>query len=234
MNSYVGEGHCRANRPVPESDDGPGELGEIEAHLGDGGAADGDGDSMPAGFARVGLPGRMILGVCLAVVVPIRRCRRSVIVRGRPVVVIRVIVPEVLVDVQGRRRRRRQDQGRSKQGCDEPTHGQQCTTPCRPPWKDENARRSVPDRAPAPPVKLPSGNRELPGRVGEHIPKSHRPWQGRSAYCAGEGHPSGAGDGLIAGERSGSGGSETVRRWPNALKQVACRSRVNEPCGDAS
>ena len=71
-------------------------------HLGDGGAADGDGDSMSTRFARVGLPGRMILIVCVTVMVPIG-CWGIVIVRGRPVVVIWVIVPDVLVDVQRRR-----------------------------------------------------------------------------------------------------------------------------------
>jgi hypothetical protein len=54
---------------------------------------------MSTGLARVGLPGRMILIVCVTVMVPISCCWVIVIVRGRPVVVIWMIVPDVFVDV---------------------------------------------------------------------------------------------------------------------------------------
>jgi len=57
---------------------------------------------MSTGFARVGLPGRSIRIVCVTLMLPISWCRVVVLVRGRPVVVIWVIVPDVLVDVQRR------------------------------------------------------------------------------------------------------------------------------------
>jgi hypothetical protein len=84
---------------------------------------------MSTGFARVGLPRRMILIVCLTVMVPISCRRVIVVVRGRPVVVIWVIVSEVFVDVQRRRHGRRHDQGLSKQECDEPAHGSSVLRP---------------------------------------------------------------------------------------------------------
>jgi hypothetical protein len=65
----------------------------------------------------------MILIVCVTVMVPVCCCGLIVIVRGRTVVVIRVIMPDVFVDVQGRRHGRRHDQGLNKQECDEPAHG---------------------------------------------------------------------------------------------------------------
>jgi len=52
-----------------------------------------------------------------------------VLVRRRPVVVIRVIVPHVLVDVQRRRRGRRHDKGLSKQECDQSAHGSSVLRP---------------------------------------------------------------------------------------------------------
>ena len=58
---------------------------------------------MSTGFARVGLPSRMIIIVCVTVMVRINCCWVIVIVRGRPVVVIWVIMPDVLVNVQRRR-----------------------------------------------------------------------------------------------------------------------------------
>ena len=61
--------------------------------------------------------------------VPISCCWVIVIVRGRPVVVIGVIVPDVFVDVQRRRHGRRHDQGVSKQECDEPAHGSSVLRP---------------------------------------------------------------------------------------------------------
>jgi hypothetical protein len=52
-----------------------------------------------------------------------------VIVRSRPVVVIWVIVPDVFMDVQRRRRGRRHDQGLSEQECDQPAHGSSVLRP---------------------------------------------------------------------------------------------------------
>jgi hypothetical protein len=59
---------------------------------------------------------------CVSVMVPISYCRMIVIVRGRPVVVIRVIVPDVLVDVLKRRHGRRHGQGLNQHECDESAH----------------------------------------------------------------------------------------------------------------
>ena len=53
----------------------------------------------------------------------IRCCWMIVIVRRRPMVVIRVIVPAVLVDVQRRRHGRRDDQGLNEHECHDPAHG---------------------------------------------------------------------------------------------------------------
>jgi hypothetical protein len=86
---------------------------------------------MSTWLAQVGLPNRMILIVLVTVMVPISLCCVIVIVRGRPVVVIGVIVPDVFVDVQRRRRGRRHDQGLSKQECDEPAHE---SSVLRPAW----------------------------------------------------------------------------------------------------
>ena len=84
---------------------------------------------MSTGFARVGLPSRMILIVCVTVGVPISCRWVIVIVRGRSVVVIWVIVSDVFVDVQRRRHGGRYDQGLSKQECDEPAHGSSVLRP---------------------------------------------------------------------------------------------------------
>jgi hypothetical protein len=78
---------------------------------------------MPTGFARVGLPRRMIVIACLTVMVAIGCGWVIVIVRGRPVMVIGVIVADVFVDVQSGRHGRGRDQRLSKQDCDEPAHG---------------------------------------------------------------------------------------------------------------
>ena len=86
-------------------------------------------DRVSTRLARVGLPGRMVLIACVSVMVPISCCWMIVIVRGRPVVVIRVIVPDVLVDVQRRRHGRRHDQGLNKHECDEPAHGSSLLRP---------------------------------------------------------------------------------------------------------
>jgi hypothetical protein len=64
--------------------------------------------------------------LCLvAVVVGDYRC--MVVMRGRAVMVLRMIVPEILVHMQRRPRGRRDDQGRNKGACDEATHRGQST-----------------------------------------------------------------------------------------------------------
>jgi hypothetical protein len=77
---------------------------------------------MSTGLTRVGLPSRVIVITCVRVMVPISYCWMIVIVRGRPVVVIWVVVPHVLVDVQRRRHGRRHGQGLNQHDCDESAH----------------------------------------------------------------------------------------------------------------
>ena len=62
-----------------------------------------------------------------------------VIVSRRPVVVIRVIVPDVLVDVQRRRHGRRHGQGLNEHECDEPAHEDSLLRPAPLPLKGEKA-----------------------------------------------------------------------------------------------
>lgn len=86
---------------------------------------------MSAWFARVGLPRRMSLIVCVTVVVPISCCWVIVIVCGRAVVVIRVVVTDVFVDVQRRRRGGRHNQTLSEKECDQAAHGSSVLRPAR-------------------------------------------------------------------------------------------------------
>ena len=86
---------------------------------------------MSAWFARVGLPGGMSLVVRVTMMVPISCCWVIVIVRGRAVVVIRVIVPDVFVDVQRRRRGGRHNQTLSEKKCDQAAHGSSVLRPAR-------------------------------------------------------------------------------------------------------
>ena len=131
MNSYVGKRHRGLNGSAGDRERGRRQLGKSDVHLRYGGAADADGDRMSTGFARVCLPSRMILIVCVTVMVIISCCRIVVIVRSRPVVVIWVIVSDVFVDVQRRRHGRRCEQELSEQECDQPAHGSSVLRPCR-------------------------------------------------------------------------------------------------------
>jgi hypothetical protein len=73
----------------------------------------------------------MSLIVCVTMMVPISCCWVIVIVCGRAVVVIRVIVPDVLVDVQRRRRGGRHNQTLSEKECDQAAHGSSVLRPAR-------------------------------------------------------------------------------------------------------
>ena len=64
-----------------------------------------------------------------SVMVPIGDCRVIVIVCRRPVVVTRVVVLNVLVDVQRRRHGRRDDQGLHEHECHDPAHGKSLLRP---------------------------------------------------------------------------------------------------------
>ena len=129
VNSYVSEGRRRTNRGARGRERRPGQLGKIDVRLRNASAAHTDTDRMSTRLARVGLPGRMVI-TCERVMIPISRCRMIVIVRRRAVVVIRVIVPCVLVDVQRRGHGRRHGQGLHKHECDESAHEKQSTTAC--------------------------------------------------------------------------------------------------------
>ncbi len=96
--------------------------------LQDASAAYAYGDRVSTGLARVGLPSRMVPIACIRVMVRISGCYIIVIVSRRSVVVIRVIVPRVLVDVQRRGHGRRRNHGLNKHESDEPAHGGQSTT----------------------------------------------------------------------------------------------------------
>ena len=129
MHSHVGETDRGPNWCARDGDRRPGQFGKINVRLRNASAGHTDTDRVSAGLARVGLPGRMILIVCVTVMVPVSCCQVIVIVRGWTVVVIRVIMPEVFVDVQGRRHGRRHDQGLNKKECDEPAHGRSVLRP---------------------------------------------------------------------------------------------------------
>jgi hypothetical protein len=129
VNSYVSEGHRGPNWGAGDRERGPGKLDKIDVRLKDASAADGYRDRVSTGLARVGLPSRVIVITCVRVMVPISYCWMIVIVCRRAVMVIRVIVPDVFVDVQRRRHGRRHDQDLSKQDCDEPAHGKSLLRP---------------------------------------------------------------------------------------------------------
>ncbi len=84
---------------------------------------------MSTGLTWVGLPSRVIVITCVAVMVLVSHCWAIVIVGRRAVVVIRVIVACVLVNVQRRRQGRRGDQGLNEHGCDEAAHGKSLLRP---------------------------------------------------------------------------------------------------------
>ncbi len=63
-------------------------------------AAQADAYRVPPGIAGLGLNGRGVILVRYGMVIASRFCRMLVVVRGRPVVVVRMIVAEVLVHVQ--------------------------------------------------------------------------------------------------------------------------------------
>ena len=102
VDSYVSERDRGPNWRARDGDRRPGQLGKINVRLRNAGADHAETDRVSTRLARVGLPGRIVL-TCKRVMVPISGCWTIVIVRRRAVVVIRVIVPEVFVDVHGRR-----------------------------------------------------------------------------------------------------------------------------------
>ena len=64
------------------------------------------------------------MALCLVVVVVVVRYRcMMVLMQGWAVMVLGMIVPQILVHMEGRPRGRRDDQGLNKRACDEATHG---------------------------------------------------------------------------------------------------------------
>jgi hypothetical protein len=65
--------------------------------------------------------------LCLVVVVVVGYRCMVVLMRGWAVMMLRMIVPEILVHMEGRPRGRRDDQGLNKRACDEARHRVQST-----------------------------------------------------------------------------------------------------------
>jgi hypothetical protein len=128
VDSDVGERDCGPNWGARERDRRTGPLGKINVRLRNAGAGHTDTDRVSTRLARGGLPGRMALS-SNSVMVPISCGWMIVIVRRRAMVVIRVIVPEVFVDVQGRRHGRRDDDGLNEHECHDPAHGKSLLRP---------------------------------------------------------------------------------------------------------
>ena len=128
VDSYVGERDSGPNWGARDGDRRPRQLGKITVRLRHARTVHADTDRVSARAARVGLPGRMVL-TCESVMVPISYCWMIVIVRGRPVVVLWVVVPDVFVDVKRRRHGRRDDQGLNEHECHDPAHGNSLLRP---------------------------------------------------------------------------------------------------------
>ena len=120
MNAYVRDGYREPNDGARSVADRSRQLGELDMDLRHVRAAHGDTDNVPTGAARFGFDGRT---VCDGVMIPINNCRMTVIVHGRPVVVLGMIVVGVDVDVQRRAHRRRYEQAAREHGYDESAHG---------------------------------------------------------------------------------------------------------------
>jgi hypothetical protein len=122
VNAYVGERNRGPDWGARKCDRRPRQLCKINVGLRNASAGHADTDRVSARPARVGMPRRRILNR-KRVMVSISCCWMIVIVGGRAMVVIRVIVPAVLVDVQRRRHGRRNDQGLNEHECHDPAHG---------------------------------------------------------------------------------------------------------------
>ena len=120
VDAYICDWRSRANRGDGCDDRRSGNFGNFDVDLRNVSAAERDRDGMAAGIARAGFHRRVIFVAILTVV--IRQFKRLMLVRGRTVVVFRMIVPEVLVDMQRRHRGRRYDQGLHQDECDESAH----------------------------------------------------------------------------------------------------------------
>ena len=97
VDSYVCERDGVMNGDARGGDSRPGQLGKIDVRLRNASAADAHTDRVSTRVARVGLPFRVVV-TRDSVMVEISYC--WMIVDGWCVVVIGVIVPDVLVDVQ--------------------------------------------------------------------------------------------------------------------------------------
>ena len=121
MDAYVCDGGRRANRSDGCDNCRSGKFRNFRVNLRNVSAAERDGNGMTTWVARLGFHRRVVFVAALHVV--IRQGKMVMLVRGRTVVVFRMIVLEVLVDVQRRHRGRRYDQGLHQHECDESAHG---------------------------------------------------------------------------------------------------------------
>jgi hypothetical protein len=96
------------------------QLGKVDMDLRHVCAAHGDRDRVPTGVTRFGLDGRVIVGY--GMVVPINSRRVTMVVSGRPMVMLGMVVPDVFVHVERRGHGRRYDQATREHGCDESAH----------------------------------------------------------------------------------------------------------------
>lgn len=122
MDAYVCDGRSRANGDDGCDDRRSGNFGNFDVDLRNVSAAERDRDGMATRVARLGFHFRLVFVDTRNVVIRIRQLGIVMLVGRRTVMVFRMIVPEVLVDVQRRHRGRRYDQGLHQHECDESAH----------------------------------------------------------------------------------------------------------------
>ena len=138
MDAYVGDTSGRTNGCGRSGHRRTGKLGDVDVHLRHLSAAHRHRDGMSTRIARLGPHRGMVVVVLRAgVVVPFGYRWMVVLVIGRPVVMVRMIVAEVLVYVERRRHGRCDDQSLSKHECDQAVHGISLLRPRAPPQNRE-------------------------------------------------------------------------------------------------
>jgi hypothetical protein len=127
VNTHIRDRCHGLDRCSRYEDGGAGQFSDVNMQRRHRRAAHRDGHRVVARVAGVGLQRRKTVVLCLVVVVVVGYRCRMVLMRGRAVVVLRMVVPQVLVHVQRRPHGRRDDQGLNKRACDEATHRDQST-----------------------------------------------------------------------------------------------------------
>ena len=120
MNAYVREGYRGPYDRARSLAGRRRQFGELDMDVRNVRAAQSDRDRVPTRVTRFGVDGRMI--VWYGVVIRISSRRVTVVVRSRPVVMLRMIVVDVFVYVERRGHGRRYDQATREHGCDESAH----------------------------------------------------------------------------------------------------------------